>query len=321
MQYTNQLGISLPIAVWLAVDDYDYINEPDTISVTTLIRPIRQVILGRRAPKKAVDISSLLASRMGQALHKAIELAWLEHHHEALQSLGYKEDVINAVRINPEKPEPGTIPIYLEQRASKALEGMIVTGKFDLVIEGKLIDAKSTSVYAWINKSNEAKWILQGSIYRWLNPDKVHDDYLTIEYLFTDWSAAAARSDTSYPQRRTVSAHLGLLSLKETEEYLTGRIALIKRLKDAPEDQLPECTDEELWRDDPVHKYYANPDNRQRSTKNFDNLLDANAFKMEKGKGIVISVPGMVKACKYCPAFEVCTQKDRYIADGTLKLD
>ena len=321
MKYTNQLGISLPVAVWLTVDDYDYINEPNTISVTTLIRPIRQVVLGRRAPKKPTDISSLIPSRMGQAMHKAIEMAWLHNHSEALKALGYSDDVVEAVRINPEVEEPGTIPVYLEQRASKHIDGMIVTGKFDLIVEGRLTDVKSCSVFAYINKSNEPKWKLQGSIYRWLNPEKVRDANLTVEYLFTDWSAYAARSDLAYPQRRAVSVPIELLSLSETESYLRERIALIRSLMNAPEEDIPECTDEDLWRDAPVFKYYANPDKRERSTKNFDNLAEAEEYKNSKGKGIVIAFPGMVKACKYCPAFDVCSQKDRYLTDGLLKLD
>lgn len=321
MKYTNQTGISLPIAVWLAVDDYDYINEPDTISTTTLIRPIRQLILGRRAPKRPTDISTLLASRMGQSLHSGIEVAWKFHYRDALKSLNFNQDIIDAVRINPEKVEPGTIPVYLEQRATRCVDGMYVTGKFDMVIEGRLVDAKSTSVYGYINKSNESKWKLQGSIYRWLNPDKVTHDYLTVEYLFTDWSGASARSDHSYPQQRTVSAHIDLLGLSETESYIRERIALIRKLQDAPEDQLPECTDEELWRDPPVFKYYADPTKRARSTKNFDNAADANGYLIEKGKGIVVPFPGMVKACKYCAGFEACTQKNQYIESGTLKLD
>jgi hypothetical protein len=36
--------------------------------------------------------------------------------------------------------------------------------------------------------------------------------------------------------------------------------------------------------------------------------------------GEVKEVPGEIVACKYCDAFTVCTQKDKYIASGELKL-
>ena len=53
-----------------------------------------------------------------------------------------------------------------------------------------------------------------------------------------------------------------------------------------------------------------------RSTKNFDNLAEANAFKAEKGKGVVVTKLGEPKACEYCPAFDICKQKDAYFAQG-----
>lgn len=58
MQYTNTTNIPLPLAVFLATDDYDY--QPDTISVTTLLKPIKQIILGRRLEKK-IDLLISLA--------------------------------------------------------------------------------------------------------------------------------------------------------------------------------------------------------------------------------------------------------------------
>ena len=32
-----------------------------------------------------------------------------------------------------------------------------------------------------------------------------------------------------------------------------------------------------------------------------------------QGKGVVITKPGEVKRCGYCPGFEACTQKDAYL--------
>ena len=50
--------------------------------------------------------------------------------------------------------------------------------------------------------------------------------------------------------------------------------------------------------------------------RNFDNLAEANAFKNEKGKGVVVTKLGEPKACEYCPAFDICKQKDAYFAQG-----
>ena len=104
----------------------------------------------------------------------------------------------------------------------------------------------------------------------------------------------------------------------DVEDYVVGKIKELSRLWDAPEDHLPDCTDKELWRSEPQFKYYSDPakanDPAARSTKNFDNLAEANAFKAEKGKGVVVTKLGEPKACEYCPAFDICKQKDAYFA-------
>ena len=101
---------------------------------------------------------------------------------------------------------------------------------------------------------------------------------------------------------------------------MVAKLQELSRLWDAPEDKLPDCTDKELWRSDPQFKYYSDPEKAKdpsaRSTKNFDSLAEAEAFKREKGKGIVITKLGEVKACAYCPAFEGCKQKDQYFVEG-----
>jgi hypothetical protein len=92
---------------------------------------------------------------------------------------------------------------------------------------------------------------------------------------------------------------------------------------DAPEEEIPQCTDEDLWRSDPVFKYYKNGDiTAKRSTKNFDTHQEAVIYMSTEngGKGAIKEVPGQVTACKYCPAFMACTQKDSFIASGDLVL-
>jgi hypothetical protein len=88
------------------------------------------------------------------------------------------------------------------------------------------------------------------------------------------------------------------------------------RYQDASQDALPRCTDEELWRSEPVYKYYSDPTKTDgRATKNFDSLIEANNHLTEKGKGVVKTVPGQVKACLYCRAFDICEQRKEYTFD------
>ena len=216
MRLTNNHGIPLGLAVWLAHDEYDYDGRSNYISVTSLIRPVRQLVLGQRAaslPDASADIMDLLASSRGNALHGAIERAWVFHYREAMEKLGYPKRAIDAVRINPETPEPDTLPVYLEQRAEVEIDGMVVGGKYDMILDGELTDNKSTSVYAYIKQTGEEKWQLQGSIYRLINKQKVTSDYFNIQYVFVDWKRGFVGTTPGYPATPVLGQRIPLLSL------------------------------------------------------------------------------------------------------------
>lgn len=320
MKYTNTTKIPLAVAVFLATDDYDY--EPNTVSATSLLKTVRQFILNKCIQKedREIDVASLVSSRMGSAIHTAIEKAWLNPT-RALKLLGYPERVWSKVVINPTEVKDGDIPIYMEQRAYKDVLGMRVSGKFDFVAEGKVQDFKSTSVYSYLNQSNREKYILQGSIYRWLNQDKVTQDVMDIHYFFTDWNKKDSLSNTDYPKNRVLTQTFKLLSIQETENWVINKIKQFKTYDAYPESALPQCTDEELWRKETVFKYYKDPNKTSRSTKNFKTLSDAMAMYISDGsKGVVHEVKGQVAACKYCPGFDLCTQKDKLIESGDLVL-
>lgn len=316
MIYTNNHNIPLALAVFLATNDYDKHN---SISATTLLKPIKQIILSQRVQDNLIDISSLVSARMGSAIHSAIENAWKEPK-QALQALGYSDSIIDRIVINPSLNEltESSIPIYIEQRVYKDLNGFKVSGKYDFVAEGKVQDFKSTSVYNYLNQSNVEKYQLQGSIYRWLAPDIITKDVMNIHYIFTDWSKVESIKNKDYPNNRVLTQSIPLLSLSETENYISNKLNQIRLYSQANEEDIPECSDIDLWRKPTVYKYYKNP-NSSRSTKNYDNSSDAyNHFVKDGSIGLVKEVKGQVTACKYCPAFSICKQKDRYINDGSL---
>lgn len=324
-RYSNVSEVPLSLAVFLATDTYDHNPAPNTISATELIKPLRQIILGSRVPPEdgVVDLTQMVASRMGSAIHDGIENAWLSNHQLALSTLGYPKKVVERIRVNP-KPEElfeGCIPVYLEQRAHRQVGRWTVSGKFDFVGDGQVEDFKSTSVYTYLRGSNDDKYIWQGSIYRWLQPQLITQSQMAIRFLFTDWQGAKARVDPNYPPYRFHSKVFNLKSLAETESFIRSKLQLIEQYWDAPETDIPACSDEDLWRSDPVWKYYKNPQKMSRSTKNFDSKQEAYLrLSEDKNVGVVIEQPGQVTACKYCKAFPVCTQKDALVASGDLIL-
>lgn len=324
-KYANTSSVPLSLAVFLATDNYDHDQDQNTISATTLIKPIRQIVLGARVPEDMtpVDLVNLVPSRMGSAIHDAIERSWKDNYTNALANLGYPKRVIEKIRINP-KPEEltdGMIPVYMEQRAHKKVGKFTISGKYDFIGDGRVEDFKSTSTYTAMNNTNDEKYIWQGSIYRWLNPAIITKDEMAIQFIFTDWSKAKAMQDPKYPQQRIQQRLLPLKSLQETDAFINRKLNQIEQYWDAKEEDIPLCTDADLWRSEPVFKYYKNPEKRARSTKNFDNRHDAQLRYIEDGSvGIVVEQPGQVTACKYCPAFAVCSQKDALIASGDLVL-
>lgn len=335
--YLNQTGVPLSVAVYLATDHYDYV--PGAISATSLLKPIRQHILAKRIPpdQNKVDVLRVVKSRLGTSIHDGIEKAWSNGRFKAaLRSLNYPEAVIDRVVVNPgyiEDPATGqmvkdpnakplaadAIPVYMEVRSFRELAGQTISGKFDFVAEGRVEDFKSTSTFTWVNQTKTEDYQLQGSIYRWLNPDIITEDYISIRFFFTDFMQGRVSQDPKYPRRQVETQNIPLLSLPDTEQYILSRLAQFDKYKNAKEEDIPECTDKELWRQDSVFKYYRDPNKTARSTKNFDTAYEAQARLAEDGhKGIVIEKPGTVKACEYCPAFIACKQKDRLIADGSL---
>lgn len=321
-QYTNNEGIPLALAVLFVNDLYDHSDEPNTISVTTLLDSVRQIILSMRATGTGtIDVSDMIASAYGTALHSALEQAWLDPYN-ALESLGYPKKMWEQVIINPSLEDihylnQGTvyIPIYVEQRSIKQIAGWNVSGKFDLVIDGRLNDLKNRKVWAYLNSSNDKKDILQASIYRWLNQDKISEEDFSILWLFTDWNSLEALKNPLYPKQRWLEQKFKLLSIQETEQYLINKLNLINQYIKSSESELPLCTDEDLWMGKSVWKYYK-AYGQSRSTKNFDNALDAHK-EILKG-GYVNEVKGKAIRCTYCSASSICSQYKDLVTQGLI---
>lgn len=325
-KYTNNTGLSLFAQVFLATDYYDY--EQAGLSATTLLKPIKQTILGARVPEelRVVDVQDMAENRVGAAIHDGFERAWNNPHLvEVLKSLNVPAGLAGKVRVNPtpeEVAKGGIIPVYMEQRLSKEVRGHRITGKFDAVINGEVEDLKTTKVWKYINSKDE-DYIWQGSIYRWLGPHIITKDHMNLTFSFTDYKKSEASYVPNYPPSRMLTKRLPLKSMEETEAFVTRKVDDLIRLKDVHEDQLPPCDDNALWRKPTQWRYYKNADKAympgSRSTKNFDDLMSAmNQYHKDGSVGVVIEKKGEVLACKWCKAFPICRQKDALIASGDL---
>lgn len=307
-------NMSESLGVWLATETYSGFGDDRTISATELLKSTRQIVLSRRVDSSLAtpNLNSLIASRIGVAIHDAIERSWIGPGLvKALEALGLPAHkyLVNPTGVVPD----GMLAVYVEQRTEKQINGWTVTGQYDIVIVGQLHDVKTTKGFVIQKRLHDEKWRMQGSIYRWLNQEVIYDDSVVIECVVLDWTAASAAASPEYPQQQWVSLRLTLKSIQETESFVCRKLDDITKHLDTPEPQLPECTDEDLWREGPSYAYYANPEATGRCTKKFDSLHDANQHLAEKGKGRIDTRPGEVKACAYCSAASLCTQRLRYL--------
>ena len=193
--YTNFTNIPFPLAVWLAANDsYDLKPHPLTISATSFLQSTKSLVLGQQLAAKGqsttVDIADLIPAAVGSAVHSGAENSWINSRVQGMKSLGMVDHIIRRIKLHPDKPSVDPmLDVYIERRSNRKIGKWTVSGKFDFVHECRVKDIKTTKVYNWIKGSNDEKYRIQGSIYRWLNPTIITDDFIDIMMIFTDWSA------------------------------------------------------------------------------------------------------------------------------------
>ena len=310
------------MAVWLGSNDYDLEPKEKLISATSLLKSTRQNILSKRIEASGnaqVDVMDLFASRWGTALHEAVEKAWVNDSGRisVLRQLGIPQKVCDRVKVNPGTLEQGEIGMWLELRTERELEGWTVSGCADIILDGAVHDIKSTSVNMMDSGKKDQDYILQLSIYKWLNPDKVTKDIGYIEFILRDWSPLQASINPSYPQTPIIQKELQLLPNNQIEEYIRTRIIELEKHADTDEELLPECNDKELWMNTPKWQYFGSV-GAKKASKNFNTHQEALSYQLQKGKGFVKEKKSKAAACRYCAASPSCTQRVQLEQAGLL---
>jgi hypothetical protein len=325
---TNNSGISLPMAIWLAHDEYDHDPRENVISVTSLMRSTKELCLTKRVPEGTClpDIADRLASRLGTSIHNSIEHSIVNNVAESLLALGYPKRAVERVRVNPTEPDEDCIDIYLEKRSEKTVGNFIVSGQFDIVFDGMVQDIKSTGTYTYENHTNDNAYILQLSLYRWLNPQIITNDHGAIQFLFKDWSKNKAMGKSgTYPKLPVLEYKIPLRPIGQMEQYVNQKLMDIEVCMDRPEHEMPACTAEERWATKPtIYKYYAKSDSVKASKvfkggTSAQNKIEAERHYFTKGKGQIREFKDESTKCNYCSAASICIQRQGYVFDGSLK--
>lgn len=292
MKITNKYNLNPMLLKWLKFDEYDY--HPGIYSATTLFKPIRATKLSERHwDELTTDASDMINSRSGTGWHDSMEKAL--------------KDVERYVT---------------EQRFFHTIEvdgkDVTISGKMDVLEVGedfvKIHDHKETKVWKYILEEKHIDWITQLSIYRWLvfhNWGVLADDIAGINIKFNDWQKKKAREDPGYPEIALTSIEIELLPLDETEDYVRTRLKELYDADDLADDDLPWCTDEELWRSQ--EKWAVIGKGNKRATKVFDFREEAESLariltSKQKKDYVAEHRPGVVKRCNYCVCRPVCNQ-------------
>lgn len=291
MKFTNTHN--LPEAVYRALIKNDYSAGESDYSATTLIKSPRMVQLGRRyMSQMECDAMDRVWSVLGTAVHKVFE----EHT---------EDEAVAEVRM------------YMD------VAGRKIGGALDHFRDGLVSDYKCTSVWSWIYGSRIKEWTEQLNIYADLYRENGYDvKGLRIVALFRDWKESELlKNPDQYPPQPIMCINLELWGAGKTLEYISGRVEQHKACEDMPDNELPRCTEQEMWAKPTKYAVMKNTNKRASRVFELSDLADeyvAHALTKAKKKDtfhIEVRPGGRTRCAKYCDASKFCDQYQAYLKE------
>lgn len=210
---------NLPEAFYRAVLNDKYSRGNADYSATDLISPPRIVHLKRRHDDEIVeDVSDRIWSLFGSAVHHVLE----------------RSRPMNA---------------FTEERIYTELSGRVISGAADIYDgNGVISDYKTTSVFTAIYGSRIEEWTAQLNIYAYLFRSHGFDvNRIVVVTMYRDWRSSEAIRMSDYPKGSVEEIELDLWTIEEQREYIQSRLQLMIESESLPDEDLPECTDTEMW--------------------------------------------------------------------------
>lgn len=296
---------NLPIEVYNALcsNRYKADSEETTMktdySVTTIITPPQITMLKRRYPQaNDEDAVDRVWSMFGAIAHTLLE-------------------------------EHGSEDSLTEQRLYSVVDDRVISGAVDHIKDGIITDYKTTSAYK-IKRRSYDEWEKQLNLYAYLATlSGIHIRNLRIIAIIRDWSERDVHT-TNYPQAPIVEIPLTLWSFKEQEDYVKGRVALLKVNETIEDENLFPCSMEDMWQDPP--KYAVMKDGGKRAMKLCETQDELHDYL--DGEGLLVPYAdrpdavevkagyyvqkreGSRRRCeKYCAVSSKCNQYQRYLKE------
>lgn len=281
MKITNKHNVPETLMA-LANREY-YSKGKSDFSVTEIISPPRiQRLRKKHFEEIEQDVSDMLWSLLGSALHVVAERGQTENH-------------------------------ITEERLYVDVDGVILSGAIDLqktTDAGIVItDYKFTS--AWAIRQDKFDWEAQQNIYAWLVSKAKNEKVVGVQIcaLIRDWSRREAAVKADYPPAPIQVLELPLWPLEKTEAYIRERLEAHRNAKVADDwgDELPECSEEERWIR--TTQYAVKREGRKTAIRVLDSEEEAKELA-EKEKGFVEIRKGEAIRCtnNFCGVNQWCSQ-------------
>jgi hypothetical protein len=281
MKITNKYNVPETLMA-LATKEY-YSKGKADFSVTEIISPPQiQRLRKKHYEQIEQDVSDMLWSLLGSALHVVAERGQTENH-------------------------------ITEERLHVEIEGVVLSGAIDLqkTTESGIVitDYKFTS--AWAIRQDKFDWEAQQNIYAWLVSKAKNEKVSGVQIcaLIRDWSRREAAVKADYPPAPIQVLELPLWPLERTEAYIRERLEAHRNAKVADDwgDALPECTEEERWIR--TTQYAVKREGRKTAIRVLDSEEEAKELA-EKEKGFVEIRKGEAIRCvnNFCGVNQWCSQ-------------
>lgn len=278
MIITNKMNLPKELVNAITTEKH---NKEGEYSATTLIRGVKEILLNdRHWDKIEIDASDSIWALFGSACHSLLEKQ---------EGDGFKEESFETL-----------------------VDGIKVTGKIDLydMINGIVEDYKTSSIWKVIYQSFD-DYKKQGLIYLWLlKRQDLPANKFRFYSLLKDYSKSKSRYDANYPQSpvHVYEYTPSDSDLKEIDDFIRNKVAMLKQYINTPDDEIPPCTAEERWASD--NKYAVMKEGRKSAVKVCDSNDEAEKYIKENGldgKHSVQERLGESKKCiDYCNCKEFC---------------
>ena len=276
MTITNMLN--LPAGLVRAVSPKMH-NAPGSLSATTLLKGVKEIILTERHwGEMTADASDRIWAVFGTAVHALLEQEGADD--------------------------------FAEVSLETAVDGVRVTGRIDNynMKEGVVTDYKTASTWK-VRLGEFEDWRRQGLIYAWLlwrNGFPIKKCRFVA--LLKDHSKTEAARHPDYPQCPIFMYEFDVTreALKEAGELAQKKVAQYLLLGAWPDDQIPACSAEERWAS--PDKWAVMKKGRKSAVRVLDSKEEAEKMAMDDKALYVEYRKGESRKCAgYCACREFCS--------------